>query len=194
MTPRIAKAQGRPREVEFPAKVRDAAAKRALPPIYAIREALEYDEYTGIVVWKVKKANRIKAGAVAGGIHADGYLKISFNNKNHMLHRMIWALHYGEWPSEQIDHINGIRTDNRLCNLRLATHSENAKNAGRVSLGVCGRKGVTTCRNKTNPYRARIQVDGQQIDLGCHRTIDAAAEAYRKAAQFYFGEFARLAP
>ena len=90
-----------------------------------VRERYEYDAATGTIRHKGKDR------PVKGGRHSRGYLVIlvgPMSKRCHIfLHRMAWALAYGRWPS-QIDHINGDKTDNRLCNLREVTFSENLQN------------------------------------------------------------------
>ena len=110
-----------------------------------IRERYTYDAETGTIRHKGKDR------PVKGGTKRGGYLNVSVGPKNHqqniLLHRMAWALYYGRWPS-QIDHINGDPTDNRLCNLREVSHSENNANRlwpwkpnARTGLpGVCKRR------------------------------------------------------
>lgn len=90
----------------------------------------------------------------------------------------------------QVDHINGNRLDNRRCNLRVATISQNNANRPVYKNNQLGVKGVALSGGK---YRARIRVNRKCICLGRHETIEQAAEAYRLAAERYFGEFARLA-
>ena len=80
-----------------------------------------------MVVWLVNKGIA-KAGQVASSVNALGYGRVKINGKSVLAHRLAWALHYGEWPDGAIDHINGIKTDNRLCNLRLATRAQNQQN------------------------------------------------------------------
>lgn len=103
--------------------------------------------------------------------------------------RLAWLLFHGDWPPNgyYVDHINGIKADNRMLNLRLATPTQNQQNkAG--SGGYA--KGVTWRDRKSKPWQAKIRVDGARIHLGSFATHDEAAEAYRKACLEYHGEFA----
>lgn len=112
------------------------------------------------------------------------------------LHRVAWALHYGRFPKQLIDHRNGNPHDNRIENLREATHSENAMNAprksGRVSKGPKGVFPHLPLRDGTPMWRACIQADGQWKHLGRFRSEEAALEAYIVAALTLHGEFARF--
>ena len=105
--------------------------------------------------------------------------------------RLAWALHNKAWPPQGywIDHINGIKADNRIVNLRLATPTQNQQNkAG------CGQyaKGVTWRDRKVKPWQAKIRVNGERLHLGSFATQEEAAETYRQAAIKYHGEFACL--
>ena len=91
----------------------------------------------------------------------------------------------------QVDHINLDKSDNRKLNLRLATNAENQRNSRLQSNNTSGLKGVSFYKPR-NKYRARIKVDGKEIHLGYYVSIIEASEAYDRAANHYFGEFARL--
>ena len=102
--------------------------KKANPIPSEIKEYLEYDSCSGVITWKVKR-NRNEPGSLAGCTAPVGYIKIGFKQKEYYAHRIAWFLYYGEDPGENlIDHINRIKTDNRIVNLRLATKSQNAIN------------------------------------------------------------------
>lgn len=108
------------------------------------------------------------------------------------MHRLVWLYVHGHMP-QQIDHINGDRSDNRLCNLREATQSLNNANSARRSNNTSGSKGV--CWNsKRNCWQAHIKPPGQKrVYLGRFDKFEDAAAAYERAATVYFGEYARAA-
>lgn len=142
-----------------------------------------YDPGTGKITWKVARGTRIKAGDIAGCINKTGYCAIVHSFKGYKAHRLAWLLSYGVWPSGVIDHINGIKSDNRLQNLRdvdVRTNCENLrdplKRAGRSSkyLGVTWNIGV--CK-----WIAAIRVNRRLKHLGCFEVEEDAAEAYIKA-------------
>lgn len=102
---------------------------------------------------------------------------------------MAWLYVYGEWPDFEIDHINGDAHDNRICNLRRATHQQNMANSKVRAHNASGLKGVQR-HTLSRKWRARIQVSGRTIHIGLFDTKEEAHEAYMRAARFHFGEFA----
>ncbi|MGJ8477269.1 HNH endonuclease signature motif containing protein [Sphingobium yanoikuyae] len=95
-------------------------------------------------------------------------------------HRAAWAVHHGEWPSGEVDHINGIRSDNRLANLRDVSTAQNRKNQTRSTANTSGATGVHWC-NTWNRWIAKIMVGGKSKSLGHFLTFDEAVEARAKA-------------
>lgn len=94
-----------------------------------------------------------------------------------------------KWPEEEIDHINGVRNDNRWINLREADRHENTRNAVVKSNSIVGYKGVFKAGKK---WGARIRINSAETYLGVFNTIDEAAEAYRIAAGANYGQFAKI--
>jgi hypothetical protein len=149
-----------------------------------MREMFDYDPETGYITRKVSYGR-----AVAGQEFRDGN-KISVLGVSIRYNRLAWALHNGVWPPNDmwIDHINTIKADNRIANLRLATPTQNQQN--KSGYGVYP-KGVTWRNRLVRPWQAKIRVNGVRIHLGSFEDMEDAAEAYRKAAEEYHGEFAR---
>lgn len=141
-----------------------------------------YDPVSGRVWWLISR------GCVAAGTTITGdYIKI--NGHSYVIGRVIWCIHYKEWPSLDmlIDHKNRRHGDNRIENLRLATPTQNSQNKGGYSLLP---KGVYQRDRQSKPYAARIMINGKPKELGSFRTLEQAAEAYQQAALKYHGEFA----
>ena len=133
------------------------------------------------------------AGVPIGTPAQDGSTKTTIyktgKRYNYSVHRLIFLYHFGHLP-ETIDHINGIRTDNRIENLRAATYSENNRNrpVSKYSTSQC--KGVHYNRRNTKPWNVRIRIDGKMRSLGYYHTIEEANVVYQAAAEKYYGEFA----
>lgn len=155
-----------------------------------LNKIFKFDAESGVLVWRVSSA-RAQAGVVAGTVTREGYVSIGHKGTQYQAHRIVWAMHYGEWPSSDIDHINGVKSDNRISNLRLCNDIQNQRNVNKKCNGRHSKhKGVD--RHKSR-WRARIRTgDGKRLDLGYFHTEEEAAAAYAEAARKFHGEFARL--
>ena len=176
------------------------------PTAEEARALFSYDKLTGRLTWRVDRISKLKRGAViggnaiakaragevAGGIRPDGRRTVVIDGKLYLDSRVAWLIEYGEWPSKQVDHINGNPNDNRLSNLRLASASENGRNRGQQANNKSGFKGVSWAARERK-WNARIMAQGQYRSLGYFDTAEQAAEAYAKAAAQYHGKFARTA-
>ncbi len=153
---------------------------------------LNYDANTGVFIWKnlKHKANKISVGDVAGCINSKGYNAIKVDGKLYLGHILAWFYVYGVWPKCQIDHINNIRNDNRIENLREASHLENCYSKGLSSLNTSGYKGVRI--GYKDSWYAYIKFNGKYYHLGQFKSKEEAALAYNKKALEFFGEFAKL--
>lgn len=157
-----------------------------------LREVLQYDPDTGVFVWLVSTSNRVKVGAVAGRIRSDGSVRIGFDGRLYLAHRLAWFSVHGCWPSAELDHLNRNPEDNRLCNLREATKTQNMWNTKRRCDNSTGFKGVIWSKQKRK-FQARITINGEPRHLGFFDDPSRAHAAYVSAAQRHFGEFARAA-
>lgn len=117
--------------------------------------------------------------------HGKGYRCGRFNGKPLFAHRVIWAIVHGHWPEQDIDHINGIRSDNRLSNLRSVSRSENMRNKMRPPNNTSGFIGVSWDK-KSGKWFAQIQVCGKNNSLG-HFSDKSEAVKARKRAEQEFG-------
>lgn len=147
-----------------------------------LRRTFVYDAVTGFFY---------RAGArypinPSGRVDRQGYITIKIDGQIYFAHRLAWLYIYGEWPSNIIDHINRERDDNRICNLRDVSSSQNNLNRtldpkGR---GASGRKGITLLKRKdgTLRYQATICRGGDVVYLGLFDDIEAASAAYEPAA------------
>jgi HNH endonuclease/AP2 domain len=154
-------------------------ATRNLTP-ERLREILHYDPATGLFTWRVCRHHRTKIGAIAGCI-TNGYGIIVLDGSIYKMHRLAWAYTYGHWPKNDIDHIDGNGTNNRLLNLRDATRSMNCQNQKRAQKNnKTGLLGVRF-RRDNGRYSAQIGVDGKPRYLGLFDTAEAAHAAYIEA-------------
>lgn len=164
-----------------------------------LQELLDYDPDTGVFTWLRRPGNdrctnswnARYAGNRAGLVNARGYRMIRIGGPQYRAHRLAWLYVHGEWPADQIDHINGVSDDNRIANLREATNSENCRNKGKMPNNTSGFKGVYWNKN-TRKWLAGIRVSLKFIPLGYYDCPKEAAAAYAVAAAKYHGEFARL--
>lgn len=143
----------------------------------------------GILIRKRVTGKSTHIGQVVGSITHDGYLSVRINRHLFAVHRIVFAMTNGYWPSVGIDHINMNKLDNRPCNLREATESENGMNRGKQANNSTGEKGVIFDKSR-GLYRAQIQVRGKAKHLGRYAAKEDASRAYKSAAIFYHGEFA----
>lgn len=170
-------------------------AEKLLSPT-TLRKLLRYEPETGNLFWRERTLDlhpkRLSQwnGKFAGKpaltrLGKNGYFGGSIFNKSYTAHRVIWAIVHGEWPKNQIDHINGIRDDNRISNLRAVSAAENQKNMRLHSHNTSGACGVVRCKRR-GKWVAQIMVNGKTKYLGCSEDFDEAV-AIRKAAQSEYG-------
>ena len=158
-----------------------------------LRALIQYNPETGVFTWRKGGKGIAGPGAVAGGVNhsqGQGYHLIGIDRVRHRAHRLAFLYMTGRIPDE-VDHINGDRTDNRWGNLRAATRSQNNANAQIRRDNNSGVKGVSW-DGKNKKWRATINSNGKQKWLGRFASRDAAADAYRQAAVDLYGEFARV--
>ena len=150
-----------------------------------LQEMLTYDKDTGVFTWNaVEYRTRRIAGDSAGSKHKHGYLVIRLGKKVYPAHQVAWLYVYGTMP-KYIDHINHIRDDNRLENLRDVTSMQNNQNRTKSDINSSGVVGVYW-RKDTSSWTARITVDGKQKALGSYEVFSEAVNA-RKNAEVLYG-------
>ena len=166
-----------------------------------LRELLDYDPETGVFVWKPRPVkyfsskqsfscwNNKYSGQVAGRAHSCGYWELIVLYKRIYAHRAAWLYVYGEPPKGVMDHINGNRRDNRICNLRIATHSQNCWNMRTGGRGTSRFKGVSF-HKKGQCWRAQIGFNGENIHLGSYSSEKDAANAVQSAREGLHKEYA----
>ena len=154
--------------------------------IKTLQDLLTYDPKTGNLIWKQRVSDKVRPGNVAGSTRKDGYRTITIQGNRLLAHRVIWAIHKGEWPAQNIDHINGNPSDNRIENLRDVSQRENIQNLyAAKSHNKLGLLGVVKDKKM---FSARIVVNGKRINLGNFACPRAAHDAYVEAKKRYHVE------
>ena len=175
---------------------------KELPSPELLRKLLRYEPDTGKLYWRERTLDMFvdkKQGAKHNSaqwnckyaekdalacVDQRGYKRGKIFGRVYLAHRVIWAMYYGEWP-DYIDHINGVRDDNSISNLRSVTALENSRNAKRRYDNVSGVCGVGWLSDRKKWY-ARIKVDGKNKHLGCFTNFECAVAA-RKDAETKYG-------
>ena len=150
-------------------------------------EVFGYDRATGKLYWKIRPSHVVKPGDEAGSVGTEGYVDVGFAGRLYKAHRIIWDMINPDdklTPNHQIDHINHIRTDNRIENLRKVHHCDNAKNKSMRVDNTSGVAGVYYDRTNRK-WRARIRASGTTICLGRYDSLEEAACARQKAEEIY---------
>lgn len=181
----------------------DKMAAQAAPTLdpAKLQSLLVYNPETGKLTWlrrspedypKSHQWNAKYAGEPAfTAYQGTGYLRGAILGRYYLAHRVAWAIQTGAWPANEIDHINGVRDDNRWVNLRAASRIQNAQN-------TAGNKGTSSkyrgvCWNSNrSKWQANICAFGAKQHLGMFKCEQRAAEAYDRAAIQCFGAFAKL--
>lgn len=158
-------------------------------PIETLQRLFRYEPETGNVYWVAEGKGRIKKKA-AGTVVKAGYIGIMIDGKRYYAHRIAWALHHGKHPIDQLDHINGIKTDNRIVNLRQASNLQNGKNIKTKRNNTSGYSGVVFCK-QTGKWRVMIKVNSKSIHFGRYKNLYDAVAIRKKAEIQYFGEWRR---
>lgn len=179
-------------------------ATRKIPSADYLRKLLDYNPDTGILTFKERPRemftngyrsgsaqhatwNKRYANKPACNIGSGGYVRVNLLGERYFAHRLIWRMVTGDVPAE-VDHINGVRTDNRWCNLRAVDRAGNMQNLNIRSDNTSGVTGVSKCK-RDGVYIAYITVKGKMIVLGRFETLKEAADARQKAnIQYGFHE------
>ena len=186
-------------------------ATSPLPSPEVLRQLLRYEPDTGKLFWKERGPEWFKSETNSDrhssnkwnsrfadrqaftSKNKNGYFHGSINYKTLLAHRVIFAMCHGEWPEcgAVVDHINMDKEDNRICNLRLATISQNGANAGARKRNSSGYKGVSWHKGAMR-WTARISFGGEDKYLGLFDCPEEAHDAYRRASREMHGDFSRL--
>ncbi|MBM2884086.1 HNH endonuclease [Chromobacterium phragmitis] len=152
-------------------------------------DIIDYDPASGIARWRRRVSASAGAGDEIGSLTSNGYIKLLYRRKTYLLHRVVFYMATGLQP-EEVDHINGVKTDNRIANLRAADRRKNEYNKPVSVLSKTGVKGVSF---DGYGYRARARVNGRRVNIGYFKTLEEAEIAAIKFRSTYQGEFAHAA-
>jgi hypothetical protein len=139
-------------------------------------EVLRYDQRTGDLLWLGNSGKKATAGKVAGHVNCLGYVHVRIDGKLLLGHRIAWCMYYGEWPDQNIDHIDGNRSNNKIANLREASQQMNTQN--RRSADKDHSIGLLGVKRHGKRFRAGIVVNGEQFHIGVYDTAEQAHSAY----------------
>lgn len=145
-----------------------------------LKQHLSYDPLTGLFTRLVAKSNAVKVGDIAGSKDKNGYITLMVKGKLYKGHRLAWLYVHGNWPIYEIDHINGKKDDNRLCNLRDVEKWVNQHNRGANKTNTSGFKGI--CR-KGKKWSAVISINKKTHWLGVFETAEQANAARQNYVQ-----------
>jgi len=167
--------------------------KREKITLEYLKRILYYHANSGDWIWLEDRplGAYVKQGSRAGTINGKGYIQIGIDGSIYQAHILAWFYETGEWPLDEIDHINTISYDNAWSNLREASHAQNKANVNKFSSNSSGFKGVCWDKRRKK-YVVHICVEGDQKHLGYFKDIIIAARTYDRAAIKYHREFARL--
>lgn len=164
---------------------------KPLPSIEHLRQRLRYEPETGKLFrldcegmpqqWRTRWVGKEAFTSVGGS----GYFQGWIGGALHTAHRVAWAIHHGKWPTDQIDHINGVKTDNRITNLREVSNQQNQQNATMRKNNTSGVTGVYWYKDGKK-WHAQIRVGKKRMHLGYFDTLEEAA-AVRKQADVQYG-------
>ena len=144
-----------------------------------VEEYLEYRD--GHLWWIDPTSNKVKKGQRFGCKDSNKYIRGSLKSQKYYEHSLIWFYHYGIWPKDQLDHINGIRDDNRIENLRECNNQQNSKNSAMKSSNTSGSTGVYWSK-RDRRWIGEVMIGGNKIYIGRSKNIEeitSKVEKYR---------------
>lgn len=154
------------------------------------QEIIEYAPCTGKLTWKVSLNSRSKAGAEAGYVGSNGYSRLKIDGVHYLAHRVAWLIHYGHWPSGQLDHIDNNRNNNAISNLRECTNAQNQHNQPLRRSNRSGIKGVSWCSTK-GKWHVQARSGGKIHQGGYFANLEDAGLAATALRNELHGEFAK---
>ena len=145
---------------------------------HLVEQHYRYDPNTGKLYHKVKNSIRVNTGDEVGWINHNNYRYATLKYVKLAVHRIIWRIYYGSWPNYQLDHINGNKLDNRICNLREVTPRENCQNKKIHRSGK-----IVGSKKAKNKFISTLKVNNKQFHLGYFESEIEAHQHYLKACE-----------
>lgn len=139
-------------------------------------KVLHYDRTVGVFIWKEHRG-KAALGSFAGHKDNEGYVKIIYKSRSVRAHRLAWFAVHGRFPYDEIDHINGVRDDNRINNLRECVSFQNNQNKPIISSNTSGHPGVHLAKGI---WRVRIMIKGERHSLGVYSDFETACKIYNE--------------
>lgn len=152
-----------------------------------LKELLDYDSATGNFLWNVDRKGTAKKGTTAGARRSHGYRQIMVDGKMYAAHRLAWFYVHGHWPKHQIDHINHVRDDNRIENLRCATSQQNNQNRSLNCNNTSGVSGVYWFK-AGKKWHASIRNNKRAVHLGYFNSKEEAVAKRMEYEQKLWGK------
>lgn len=152
-----------------------------------LKSIIDYNPVSGKLTW-ISSRQHINAGSPAGTINKKGYLQVKIDQNLYAGHRLAWLFMKGCWPDNEVDHINGIKSENIWENLREVNHSQNMTNSRVRKDNASGVTGVYLNKG-IDRWVARININGKKVDVRCDGTFEGAVKARKEAEIEHYGEF-----
>ena len=161
-----------------------------------LQQLFTYDADEGVLYWNRRPLsdfatarshalwNTKHAGKAAGSRSKAGYVSVGIGYRHYLVHRLIWVLVHGSWPDGDIDHVDGVPSNNRIGNLRCVPHRINLRNQKRPKTNKSGIVGVAQNR-KTGRWLAKIYINGKTFHLGSFVFAIDAIKARQRAERKY---------
>ena len=150
-----------------------------------VKNLFYYDVESGMLFWRIGNGRNVKPWQEAKALNGNGYCTAKVNGKSYLTHRLAWLYVYGEFPKEDIDHKNRIRNDNRLCNLRAVSRTDNCQNISLPSHNKSGHIGISWFKSHKS-WTVYVKVNKKNKWLGNYKNLDDAIAARKAGEKQYY--------
>ena len=150
-----------------------------------VKKLFHYDAESGMLLWRNGNSRNVKPWQEATSSNGHGYYNVKIDGKSYLVHRLIWLYVHGNFPEQDIDHKNRVRNDNRLCNLRDVSRTDNAQNISLPSHNKSGHIGVSWYA-KQNKWTVYVKVNKKNKWLGYYKNLDDAVAARKVGEKKYY--------